>query len=64
MKTYIRPQTIKLHMLTERGFLYNSPTRDVGAKQCTLSDNSIWDENGEESGNVSQWPKQKSLWDD
>ena len=51
-------------MLTERGFLYNSPTRDVGAKQCTLSDNSIWDENGEESGNVSQWPKQKSLWDD
>lgn len=57
MKTYIRPQTIKLHMLTERGFLYNSPSRDVGAKK-NFSDFESSDDDD------SQWPKQKSLWDD
>ena len=57
MKTYIRPQTIKLHMLTERGFLYNSPSRDVGAKK-NFSDFESSDDGD------SQWPKQKSLWDD
>ena len=62
MTSYIKPIAIKLQILTERGFLYNSPGRDVGAKQGIMLDTSAWDDTEEETEDVL--PKQKSLWDD
>lgn len=52
-----------MQVVTEQGFLYNSPGRDVGAKQFHPIASSDWESDDAES-EVSSFPKQKSLWDE
>lgn len=63
MKTYIKPGIEIMQVVTEQGFLYNSPSRDVGAKQFYPIATSDWETDDKES-NVDYLPKQKNPWND
>lgn len=63
MKTYIMPEIEIMQVVTEQGFLYNSPGRDVNAKQFHSLESYNW-ESEDEKSDADAWPKQKSLWDE
>lgn len=63
MYIYKKPEIEIMKVVTEKGFLYNSPGRDVGAKQLHPMTSSDWENEDEELGE-SSLPKPKSLWDD
>ena len=63
MNIYIKPELEIMQVVTEQGFLYNSPGRDVGAKQFHPIASSDWESEDEEL-EVTSLLKQKSLWDE